>query len=33
MLRYSSEKSISEHNDANIKTILILHCFLIKFVN
>jgi len=27
-----SEKPIFEHNYANIKTLLLLHCFLVKFV-
>jgi hypothetical protein len=31
-LKYFSEVSVPEHNSANIKTILDLHCFLIKFV-
>lgn len=31
-MKDSSDELISEHNYANIKTILNLHCFLIKFV-
>ena len=31
-MKYLFEKPISEHNYANIKTILNLHCFLFKFV-